>query len=383
MINSRLPGKRSCVRKMLPVVALLVLFSTGATGANHVTGSVRNQSRGEPAAGDEVILIRLGNGMSEEARARTDAQGAFTLNVQRPDKPHLVRVFHQGVSYDQQVSAGQARSIEVFDTATQVQGITGGIEILRTGTNGDLLHVSDLVEIKNVSSPPLTQVGEHTFQVYLPASAKIDSVMAAGPEDMGMMISVTPVPGQPGHCAVNFPLRPGATKFAFNYDLPYHGHVAFQTKHAYPFEQLAVMIPLAMKFSSPSPAFQILATGNSRYQVHVVNQVKAGEGPEFEVSGSGALPPPGHQAKTQSPSLLPLHPAQPALARTALPALARIDSPLKQPARPTSQSLVLVGVTSVLLAACTLLIWRGRKARSLSAEPTVAPRARQRQRSAA
>jgi len=383
MINSRLRGKRSGVWKMLSVVALLVLFSTGATGANHVTGSVRNQSRGEPAAGDEVILIRLGNGMSVEARARTDAQGTFTLNVQRPDKPHLVRVFHQGVSYDQQVSAGQARSIEVFDTATQVQGITGAIEILRTGTNGDLLHVSDLVEIKNVSSPPLTQVGEHTFEVYLPASAKIDSVMAAGPEDTGMMISVTPVPGQPGHYTVNFPLRPGATKFAFNYDLPYHGHVAFQTKHAYPLQQLAVMIPLAMKFSSSSPAFEILATGNSRYQVHIVNQVKAGEGPGFEVSGTGVLPPPGHQAKTQSASLLPLNPTQPARARPALPVLARIDSPLKQQARPPSQSLVLVVVTSILLAACTLLIWRGRKAQSFSAERTVAPRARQRQRSVA
>src|SRR5207249_12104745 len=136
--------------------------------------------------------------------------------------------------------------------------ITGGIEILRTGTNGDLLHVSDLVEITNVSSPPLTQVGEHTFEVYLPASAKIDSVMAAGPEDMGMMISVTPVPGQPGHCAVNFPLRPGATKFAFNYDLPYDGHVAFHPKFAFPVQQLAVMIPPTMNFSFRSPAFKIL-----------------------------------------------------------------------------------------------------------------------------
>src|SRR5438552_6594670 len=196
MMDHGLCAKR---RGFLAALALLVCLSTAARGADNITGSVRNQSRGEPAAGDEVILIRLGNGMSEEARAETDAQGAFTLNVQRPDKPHLVRVFHQGVSYDQQVSAGQARSIEVFDTATQVQGITGAIEILRTGTNGDLLHVSDLVEIKNVSSPPLTQVGEHTFQVYLPASAKIDSVMAAGPDDTGMMISVTPVPGQPGH----------------------------------------------------------------------------------------------------------------------------------------------------------------------------------------
>src|SRR2546425_10224389 len=95
-------------------------------------------------------------GMQEEGRAKTDSLGAFTLNVQHPDKPYLVRVFHQGVSYDQQASAGQALSIQVFDAAIQVGGITGTIEILRTGTNGKLLHVSDLVEIKKVTSPPLT-----------------------------------------------------------------------------------------------------------------------------------------------------------------------------------------------------------------------------------
>ncbi|MFY9529978.1 MAG: carboxypeptidase-like regulatory domain-containing protein [Candidatus Acidiferrales bacterium] len=370
MTNLRLCGKGFCVRRLLSVLALLACCSTVGLGANNITGSVRNQSRGEPAAGDEVILVRLDRGMQEEARAKTDAQGAFTLNVQYPEKPYLVRVFHQGVSYDQEASAGETLSIQVFDAARRVQGVTGSIEILRTGTNGNLLHVSDMVEIKNESSPPLTQVGERTFEAYLPAAAKIDSVLAAGPEKIGVLISAAPVPGEPGHYAVNFPLRPGATKFAFNYDVPYDGHAAFPTRHAYPLQQLAVMIPPTIRFSSHSPAFEILATGNSRYQVQAANQLAEGEGPGFEVSGTGALPPLGDQAKSQALSRSPAVPNRivSAPGRGALPSLASIDSRLKQTRSP-SQSLVLGGVTSVLLAACALLVWRARKARSQDNRP--------------
>ena len=361
MIDLLLFVKESCPRRALSVLALLACLSTAALGANNITGSVRNQSRDEPAAGDEVILLRLHGGMQEEARANTDTQGAFTLNVQYPDRPYLVRVFHQGVSYDQQASAGQALSIQVFDAATHVQGITGTIEILRTGTVGNLLHVSDMVEIKNESSPPLTQAGERTFEMYLPPSAKIDSVLAAGPGKMSVIISAALVPGEPGHYAVNFPLRPGATKFAFNYDLPYRGHAAFQTRHAYPLQQMAIMIPLAMKFSSRSPAFKILSIGNSRYQVHTANQLQVGEGPGFEVSGTGALPPLGDQAKPQARSQSPAVPDRVVSApgSGAVPSLANIDIRLKQ-TQPPSQSLVLGGVTSVLLAACVLLVWRAR-----------------------
>ncbi len=377
-MDHRLCAKRLCMRRFIAALALLGCLSTAARGANNITGSVRNQSRGEPAAGDEVILARLDAGMQEEARAKTDSQGAFTLNVQYPDKPHLVRVFHQGVSYDQQASAGQALTIQVFDAATYVVGITGTIEILRAGTVRNLLHVSDMVEIKNESSPPLTQAGERTFEVYLPASAKIDSVLAAGPEKMSMMISAALVPGQPGHYTVNFPLRPGATKFAFNYDLPYDGHVAFHPKFAFPVQQLAVMISPTMKFSSSSPAFKILATGNSRYQVHAASRVKAGVGPEFEVSGTGAFPTLGDQAESPARSQSPAETNRVVSApgRGALPSLANIDTRLKQ-TQPPSQSLVLAGLTSVLLATSVLLVWRARKTRSFSAAQTVAPRPRQ------
>jgi hypothetical protein len=378
MIDLRLPSKGHRLRGMLPVLALFACFSTVAQRTNNITGSAHNQSRGQPAIGDQVILVRLDRGMQEEAHAKTGAQGAFTLPVQYPAKTYLVRVVHQGVAYDQRASAGDALSVQVFDAAPRVRGIIGSIEILRTGTNANLLHVSDLYEIKNESSPPLTQASGRTFEVYLPANAKMDSVLAAGPEKIGVLISAAVVPGEPGHYTVSFPLRPGATKFAFNYDLPYDGHAVFQTRRQYPLKQLAVMIPPSMKFSSGSPAFDILATGNSRYQVRAANQLKAGEGPGFELSGSGELPPLRDQDKPQAQSLSPAvpNPIGAAQVHAALPSLASIDSPSKQ-LQPPSQSLVLGGVTSVLLAACALLVWRERRARNFSAAKTVVPRIRQ------
>jgi hypothetical protein len=363
MMSVHLLGTGSCVRRPLSVLATLACCSTVALSAKNISGSVRNESRSEPAAGDEVIVLRLDKGMKEEVRAKTDAKGVFAVTVQYPDKPYLVRVVHQGVSYDQRALDGDSVFIQVFDAAFRVPEVTGTIEILRPGTKGNRLHVSDMVEVKNESSPPLTQASERTFEVYLPANARIDSVLAAGPAKLSVIISATPVPGDPGHYTVNFPLRPGATKFAFNYDLPYRGHAVFQTRHAYPLQQFAVMIPMTMKFSSRSPAFGRLATGNEDYQVQVATQVKAGEGPEFEVSGTGALRPLGQQSQLQARSDSPTPPnaTLSAPARTALPSLAGIDLRMKQ-SQPPSQSLLLNGVTFVLLATCAVLVWRGRKA---------------------
>jgi hypothetical protein len=383
MINLRSYGERVSALTFLPALGLFLCFSTVALGADDIRGWARNESRGQPAAGDEVILVRLDGGMQVEARAKTNGQGEFTFHLEYPGRPYVVQVVHQGVAYEQPASASDAAvSIQVFDVAPHVPGVTGSIEILRAETNGNLLHVSDMYEIKNQSNPPLTRAGERTFEVYLSANAKISSVLAAGPANIGVMISATPVSGEPGHYAVSFPLRPGATKFAFNYDVLYDGHAAFHTRHVYPVRQFAVMIPLTMKFSSASTAFELLATGSSRYQVRAANQLAAGEGPGFEVSGTGALPPLEDQTESQARSRSPIvpNPIVSAPGHAALPSLAHIDSRLKQ-AQPPSQLLVLNGVISVLLAACVLLVWRARRTRNFSGAQRVAPQAHEGKRS--
>src|SRR5271166_2489432 len=191
---------------LLTFAGLVVAVSVSAWAADTITGAVRNQTRGQFAAGDEVILLSVNPGSpnpahlnqstQEEARTTTDSQGSFTLTVRYPDAPHVVRVVHQAVNYDQQPSVGDNLSINIFDAARKVQGITGTIEIIRIGNVESSLHVSDMIEIKNDSSPPLTQSGDRTFEVFLPAHAKLDSVLAAysaaGPAKTAELISAKP-----------------------------------------------------------------------------------------------------------------------------------------------------------------------------------------------
>jgi hypothetical protein len=360
------------LRKTCSFAVLLATFSIEALGASNITGNVHNQSRNQPSAGDEVILLRLDHGLQAESHAKTNAQGAFTLRAQYSGKRYLVRVLHQGVAYEQRASASDVLSIQVFDSTPSVRGVTASIEILRAGTAGSLLHVSDMYELRNESNPPMTQAGDRTFEVYLPPNAKVDSVLAAGPEKIGVLISAESMSGEPGHYTVSFPLLPGATKFAFNYDLPYQGHAVFKTRLAYPLQQLAVMIPPTMKFSPNSPVFELLATGRGDYQVQTANRIEAGEGPGFEVSGTGTLPPLGVQVKSKASSEASGAPRQAVSGPipAALPSFARVGARLDQ-AQPASQFLLLVGLTAVLLGGCGLLVWRVRKARVNPATRTV------------
>lgn len=352
----------SCYRRLaLLLPLLLACFSTAALADTDIKGAVQNLTRGEPAAGDEVALLRLEHGMQEQARSETDLQGKFRFHVQDSDKSYVARVIHQGVDYDQEVSPGGTVSINVFDTARAVPDITGTIEILRVGTNGTLLHVSDMYEIENESRPPLTQAGTRTFEVYLPHGARIDSVLVEGPDKTVEMISAAPATDELGHYTVNFPLQPGATKFAFNYDLPYGGRAAFRTRRSYPVQQFAIMIPPTMKFSSPSAVFQLLPTANAAYRVYAANQLRAAEGPPFEIAGTGAPPSIGDQPKSQTGG----HPADSssphALARPANPtSLPRIDLSLSQ-AQTSPQSVVLTGITAILFFVCVLLVRRARR----------------------
>jgi len=352
----------STLRLLVGFLLFCSFAERAAANADALTGTVRNATTGKPASGDEVILLRLENGMQEESRTRADSRGTFSFTALDPTKSYLVRVIHQGVNYDQSTSSNAALAIDVFDAEPRVNGIAGSIEILRTAAHGKFLHVTDMIEIRNDSKPPVTRSGGHTFEVFLDAQAKVDSVMAAGPGNIAVLIRATPAAGDPGHYMVNFPLRPGATKFAFNYDLPYDGHAAFQTKHAYPLQQFVVMIPPGVKFSSPSPDFQLLETGNSNYQVQAVNGLKAGDGPVFEISGKGLISPLISQAK---PTGRPQWPYLPYASLTAPlgilePSTPRANPPAAQLSSPL-QSVILYSLSAVLLAGCAFLILRARK----------------------
>lgn len=342
------------------LLAIVVACPTATRAADEIVGHVRNGTTGQPAASQEIVLLRLDGGASEEARTVVDNLGAFRFTAQSMGPHYLVRAIHQNVIYDQPAAPGQSISLELFDAADEVAGVSGSIEIIRIETQGEFLHVSDMYEIRNDSNPPVTLARDRTFDVFVPGEAKMDSVFAAAPGKVAELISATALPGEPGHYAVNFPLPPGATKFAFHYELPYAGREAFRTRRAYPVVQLAVMVPSSVRFSSRSRAFQRLQTGNPRYHVEAASPLAAGDGPTFEISGDGSLPPLDAETRAKAASRVEsLALPNSAAIRQTSPSMLT-DTRLPSTAR-FSDSLALEAIAAGLFAACAFLVWRARR----------------------
>ncbi len=77
-----------------------MLALLNAAAAQNITGTIINGTTGKPAAGDEVTLLSLSQGMQEVGSTKTDSQGKFTLKAPADAKvPHMVRATHGGVSY--------------------------------------------------------------------------------------------------------------------------------------------------------------------------------------------------------------------------------------------------------------------------------------------
>jgi len=278
------------VRRLAGVAALSFLFA-GFAGAESISGTVTNKTTNKPSAGDDVVLIRLAQGMQESTRTKTDAKGHFKLDV--PDQGvHLVRVTHDKANYFRPAPPGtESVEIEVFNAAPKVEGVSGEADVMRIQTDpgGNGLRVVENFFVKNESNPPRTQFGERPFEFYLPPGAVVEGSAALGPG--GMPVQASPMPlGDPNHFAFIFPIRPGETRFQVTFRLPYTGSFKFAPKVAMPTDTVAIMMPKAMSFKPGTSSPYTPVTEETTAQTYVARSVTPSQSLEFTVSGSGQLP---------------------------------------------------------------------------------------------
>ena len=198
------------IPNLLRVLAALLSLSALSTATN-LKGTVKNGTTGKPAAGDDVVLLDMSQGMQEAARTKSDAQGRFSFNYEETGGPHMVRVLHQGVNYFPQggvIPPGTSTAeVTVYDAAAKVPGIGLTVDMMRAQSEGNNLQVTELWVVKNPSSPPRTQMSDNAFEVMLPAEAQVDSAMASGPG--GQPVNSAPVPqAEKNKYAFIFPVRP-------------------------------------------------------------------------------------------------------------------------------------------------------------------------------
>lgn len=272
------------------IVVALVLLLSAAAFAQTLTGTVKNGTTGKSAGGDDVVLIKLAQGMEEAARTRTDASGHFSFQL--PDAgPHLIRVIHQDVTYHRMAPPGTTSvEVEIYDVSRKVDGVSVTADVMRFQAQGNELQGIRLFAVNNTSQPPRTQMNDQNFEFFLPDGAQIDQGMAmtAG----GQPINSSPVPEkEKNRYKFVFPLRPGETQFQVGFHVPYSGELSVDPRPLYDAQHFVVMVPNTMQFTAaPGADFKAMKDPRqSNAQVQVASNTQVGQPLAFKISGTGAL----------------------------------------------------------------------------------------------
>jgi hypothetical protein len=280
-------------RRVWFAVVFVALALPFYAAAQTLSGTVTNGTSNKPAAGDEVILINLANGMDVAANTKADSAGKFSFTLKDgAGGPHLIRAVHQGVTYHQIAPPGTSNvDVKVYDVSRKVDGLSLTADVARFQADSSSLQGVRLFAVDNNSSPAVTQMNDHNFEFYLPPDAKVEQVQAKAPN--GQPIAAEAVPQkEKGRYAIAFPLRPGETQFQLEYTLPYTGSAKFDPKPLYPAEHFVVVLPKSMKFEPASgvTAFKSMNDPNSPDTVvQVAQQTHPGQALGFAISGTGTI----------------------------------------------------------------------------------------------
>src|SRR6204780_262113 len=278
-------------------IAVFVLLLSSLGVAQTLTGTVKNPTTNKPAAGDEVVLLKLGQGMEEAGRTKTDAQGHFSFKLGDAQSPHLVRAIHQDVTYHPMAPPGTTSvDLEVFDVGKKIDGIQVVADIMRIQSAQGQIEIVREFGVQNTSNPPRTQMNERNLEFYIPDGAHIIEDSGSATTENGNPLKSAPVPeGEKNRYSFIFPLRPGLTRFEVAYQLPYSGSANLDPKSVYPLEHFVVMTPRAMRFTAAaaSAGFKLINYPNEPdASVQVASNTTPAQNLAFKVSGEGVLEAP-------------------------------------------------------------------------------------------
>lgn len=263
-----------------------------------VDGTVVNRTTGKPAAGTILQLVQPGQGgMQTLASAKTDADGKFRFDKDAQG-PKLIQAIFSGVLYTKVLMPGSPTSgveVDVFQSTNKpgTAKVSQHFIVLQPGSSE--MAVSEGILYQGDSQLTYNDAANGAFRFYLPpeANGKVNvTINASG----GMPIQR---PAQKTNQAnvykVDYPIKPGETRFDLNYTVPVTSPLIFSGKilHAEGASDLVIPTGVTIKGDNLELAGQEPKTQASIYRI---------KGSQFkvEVAGTGALQP-GGEASGSAP----------------------------------------------------------------------------------
>jgi len=198
------------------VLAALPAFSA-------VNGIAVNGTTGQPQANVSINLVQPGaNGMQALGNSKTGADGSFNIDVNIPPGPALLQSTYAGVTYTQAIPPGTPTTgvrVSVFEATAEPPAEMTTEHLVLIEPSATELRISETFFTKNQSNLTYQDAANGTVRLYLPQGA---------PTDLKVTIDSTGVPiqrpvqkgKQAGQFKIDYPLKPGETRFDLSYTLP-------------------------------------------------------------------------------------------------------------------------------------------------------------------
>ncbi|MBZ5525650.1 MAG: carboxypeptidase-like regulatory domain-containing protein [Acidobacteriia bacterium] len=272
-------------------IAFILLACSLAATAQTITGGVRNGTTRKPAAGTEVVLVKLAQGMDEVGKTRTNSEGQFTLKVPDPSANYMVRVRFQDVYYNAQIPPGVTTAqITVYNSAPTVPEIQLIDHSQVFETANQTLNVIEVFNLRNISNPPVTQPA---FTFYVPEGATVRTGQAVSSSGMPVPVEATPLP-EKGKYQFVYPLRPGNIRFELVYTLPYSGSYRMEPRLPMKAFKFFAVVPRSMGFKPVGGAAfhpdQWSIEPTLDMNTNAVDSPAPGQSLAYEISGAGQIP---------------------------------------------------------------------------------------------
>jgi len=263
----------------------LLLISVSSLFAA-IEGTVVNGTTGKPEPSVKISLVQPGaNGMQAIATATSDANGKFSIDHDLPPPPALLQADYKGVTYTQAQPPGRPATgiqFQIYESATKPPAEMQMAHLIMIEPSASALEISETFLIRNASTTTFQDSSNGTAQFYPPKSAG-DKVQVSVTPPTQMTIARTAVKAtKPGAFKIDYPVRPGETRFDMHYTLP--ASDTFSGK-VFPSDRpTTVVTPLSVRLS-----------GDGIKEMGVEDQVQARiyniTAPSFEVKieGTGSI----------------------------------------------------------------------------------------------
>jgi hypothetical protein len=202
----------------------LFLLAAAVPALAAVDGTVVNKTTGKPAAGVTVRLTSLQQGvMKPIGRTESGPDGSFKFDVPA-EGMFLVQANWQGVQYSQNLPPMAPKNgieMDVWDVKPKLDDAKPVQHIVFLESDGQNLIASEMIIYENQSQLTWYDPQRGTARFFLPPGIKPENVRAnvTAPGGLPLERELTAA-GETGVYSVDYPVKPGETRFEISYTAP-------------------------------------------------------------------------------------------------------------------------------------------------------------------